>query len=238
MTLEQRIAAEEAWQDLRTGNNDRAAKAFAKLGPGSPVSHLGRGFFALQAAGPPGRGARLQGGAGAQSRPRPGPRRVGPGRPGPGRRGSGLFPIPGDPEAGSRTTPGQSPGSKPCGKRGPRNSRPRPRRAFEAGDTEAGKEGLSQGPLLFSGIRRGQPQPRQDLQEGEERPRAPSSITRPRAPAHPKNKAILKEYAEALYEAEQYGRSLDVYERLAEAGPEGQGRPGAHRGPEEQARDL
>ena len=49
MTLEQRIAAEEAWNDLRTGRSERAGKAFAKLGPDSPVSRLGRGFLALQA---------------------------------------------------------------------------------------------------------------------------------------------------------------------------------------------
>ena len=37
---------------------------------------------------------------------------------------------------------------------------------------------------------------------------------------------------------EQFGRSLDVYEQLVELDPAGQGRPGPHRGPEEQARDL
>ncbi len=50
MTLDERIAANEAWQHLRAGRSDRARRLIAGLGPGSLVYTVGWGYVSLLSA--------------------------------------------------------------------------------------------------------------------------------------------------------------------------------------------
>lgn len=45
MTLEERILAEEAWDYLRQGRGDKAARTLARLGPTSPLYYAGLGYL-------------------------------------------------------------------------------------------------------------------------------------------------------------------------------------------------
>jgi tetratricopeptide (TPR) repeat protein len=47
LTLDERIAAEEAWTNLRRSRADRAEKLLLTLGPGNPLHWVGRGFVYL-----------------------------------------------------------------------------------------------------------------------------------------------------------------------------------------------
>lgn len=47
LTLDERIAAHEAWQHLRAGRSDRARRLIAGLGPGSLVYAVGLGYVSL-----------------------------------------------------------------------------------------------------------------------------------------------------------------------------------------------
>ncbi len=52
LTLDERIAANEAWQHLRAGRTDRARRLIAGLGPGSLVHAVGLGYVSLLEADP------------------------------------------------------------------------------------------------------------------------------------------------------------------------------------------
>lgn len=48
LTLEDRLEAEEAWNELQSGRAEQAAKRLQRLGPDSPVYYAGLGFVDLQ----------------------------------------------------------------------------------------------------------------------------------------------------------------------------------------------
>jgi len=50
LTLDQRIAVDEAWRDLREGRGDRARRQLVKLGEGNPAYAVGMGFASLAQA--------------------------------------------------------------------------------------------------------------------------------------------------------------------------------------------
>ncbi|MEN6311534.1 MAG: S-layer homology domain-containing protein [Acidobacteriota bacterium] len=50
LTLDQRIAVDEAWRDLREGRGDRARRQLVKLGEGHPAYAVGMGFASLAQA--------------------------------------------------------------------------------------------------------------------------------------------------------------------------------------------
>jgi Tfp pilus assembly protein PilF len=217
MTLEQRIAAEEAWQDLRSGMSDRAGKAFAKLGPGSPVSQLGRGFLALQAQ-------NLQ--TAEQSF------KEALGRdPGLVLAHMGLAQV-----ALARGDEDQAYSQyREILKREPDHSWAKPRlealrlkrteeltaearRAVAAGDPEAGKRAYLRA-LFYSPESIEANLDLARIYRKEKNAQSAALHYRAANAGAPKDRTILKEYAETLSEAEQYGRSLDVYELLAEGDP-------------------
>lgn len=217
MTLEQRIAAEEAWNDLRTGRSDRAGKAFAKLGPESLVSLLGRGFLALQAQDLQ---AAEQGFKEALGHD-----------PGMTLAHVGLAQV-----ALARGDEDQAYTQyREILKREPDHGWAKPRfealrekrteeftsdarRAVAAGDVEGGKRAYLKA-LFYT------PESVEvnlDLARiyRKEKNAASAALHYKAASAgDPKNRTILREYAETLSDAEQYGRSLDIYELLAEADP-------------------
>ncbi len=217
MTLEQRIAAEEAWNDLRTGRSERAGKAFAKLGPDNPVSRLGRGFLALQAQDLQ---AAEQGFKDAL--------RLDPGLV---LAQVGLAQVAlargDDDQAYSRyrevlkLEPDHAwakPRFEALREQKTEQFMAEGRRAVEIGDPEGGKKAYLSA-LFYTPE---SVEANLDLARiyRQEKNAASAALHYKAASAGAsKDKAILKEYAETLYEDEQFGRSLDVYELLAEASP-------------------
>ncbi len=59
MSLEQRIAADEAWKDLKKGDSSRAEKSLLRLGSGQPGLPPRIGLHSLPGAGPGGGGVEL-----------------------------------------------------------------------------------------------------------------------------------------------------------------------------------
>ncbi len=217
MTLEQRIAAEEAWKDLRTGRSEKAGKEFAKLGSGNAVALLGRGFLALQAQD-------LQ--AAEQSF-----KEASGDDPGMVLAHVGLAQV-----ALARGDEDQAYTQyREILKREPEHGWAKPRfealrekrteeftgearRAVAAGDLDAGKKAYLK--ALFYAPE--SVEANLDLARiyRKEKNAASAALHYKAASAgDPKNKTILKEYAETLSDAEQYGRSLDIYELLADADP-------------------
>jgi Tfp pilus assembly protein PilF len=217
MTLEQRIAAEEAWQDLRSGMSARAGKAFAKLGSGSPVSQLGRGFLALQAQDLQ---AAEQGFKEALGRD-----------PGLVLAHMGLAQV-----ALARGDEDQAYSRyREILKREPDHGWAKPRfealrvkrteefttearRAVAAGDPEAGKKAYLKA-LFYSPESVEANLDLARIYRKEKNAQSAALHYKAANAGDPKDRAILKEFAETLSEAEQYGRSLDIYELLAEANP-------------------
>jgi Tfp pilus assembly protein PilF len=217
MTLDQRIAAEEAWQDLRSGRNERAGKAFAKLGPGSPVSQLGRGFLALQAQD-------LQ--AAEQSFNEA----LGP-DPGLVLAHMGLAQVAlargDDDQAYSqyreilKLEPDQGwakPRFEALREKKTEEFTAEARRAIESGETEAGKTAYLKA-LFYSPESVEANLDLARIYRKEKNAQSAALHYRAASAGDPENRTILKEYAETLSEAEQYGRSLDIYEIIAEANP-------------------
>jgi Tfp pilus assembly protein PilF len=217
MTLEERIAAEEAWNDLRTGRTDRAGKAFAKLGSASPVSHLGRGFLSLQAKD-------LQAAEqGFRDALKIDPELV--------LAYVGLAQVAlargDDEQAYARYSD--------ILKKEPDHAWAKPRfealreakteeytaegrRAADDGDIEAAKTAYLSA-LFYSPESVDANLALARIYWKEKNAASAALHYKAASAAAPKDKGILKEYADALYEDQQFGRSLDVYELLAEANP-------------------
>ena len=217
MSLEERIAAEEAWKDLRTGRTDRAAKEFARLGPESPVSHLGSGFLALQAKD-------LEAAEqGFRQALKIDPELV------LAYVGLAQVALAGgdDEQAYSRY--------REILKREPEHPWAKPRfEALREAKTEEltalGRQEAETGSLeaakkaYLSALFYSPESVEANLELAriywKEKNAASAALHyRAASAGAPKDKGILKEYAEALYEDQQYGRSLEVYEQLAEADP-------------------
>jgi len=217
MTLEQRIAAEEAWKDLRAGRSESAAKAFVNLGSDNPVSQLGRGFLALQAQDLQAAEQGFKDALGLD--------------PGLVLAQVGLAQV-----ALARGDDDQTYSRyREILKMEPDHAWAKPRfealrekkteefmadgrRAIDIGDPEGAKKAYLSA-LFYSPE---SVEANLDLARmyRQEKNAASAALHYKAASAGaPKDKAILKEYAEALSEAEQYGRGLDVYERLAEVDP-------------------
>ena len=217
MTLEQRIAAEEAWKDLRTGRSERAGKAFAKLGSGNIVAELGKGFLALQAQDLQAAEQGFKDALGLD--------------PGLVLAHMGMAQVAlarGDEDQAYsqyREILNLEPDhawAKPRFEalRGKKTEQfmAEGRRAVDIGDPEGAKKAYLS--ALFYAPE--SVEANLDLARiyRQEKNAASAALHyRAASAGAPKDKALLKEYAEALIEAEQYGRVLDVYERLAEADP-------------------
>lgn len=217
MTLEQRIAAEEAWQDLRSGMSDRAGKEFAKLGSESPVSQLGRGFLALQAQDFQAAEQGFQEALGSDPElvlAHMGLAQVALARGDEDQAYSQYLEI-------LKREPDHAwakPRFEDLREKKTEEFTAEARRAVDAGDSEAGKKAYLKA-LFYSPE---SVKANLDLAElyRKEKNVASAALHYKAANAGaPKDRTILKEYAETLSEAEQYGRSLDVYELLAEVDP-------------------
>ena len=218
MSLEQRIAADEAWKNLKGGDNGRAEKSLLRLGPHSPVYHLGLGFIHFQA----------QDLTAAESSFKEALKLS----PGLIPAYLGLAQI--DQAKGLEDRVFSD--YMEVLKRDPDHSWVKPRfealrekktedllaeakRAFAAGDAEAGKKGFLTA-LFYSPESVEAHLSLARIYKGEKN--VPSAVLHYKAASagDPKNKAVLREYAGALYETEQFGRSLDVYEQLVELDPQ------------------
>jgi Tfp pilus assembly protein PilF len=218
MSLEQRIAADEAWKNLKGGDSGRAEKSLLRLGPHSPVYHLGLGFIHFQA----------QDLTAAESSFKEALRLS----PGLIPAYLGLAQI--DQANGLEDRVFSD--YMEVLKRDPDHSWVKPRfealrekktedllaeakRAFAAGDAKAGKKGFFTA-LFYSPESVEAHLSLARIYKGEKN--VPSAVLHYKAASagDPKNKAVLREYAAALYETEQFGRSLDVYEQLVELNPQ------------------
>jgi Tfp pilus assembly protein PilF len=218
MSLEQRIAADEAWKNLKGGDSGRAEKSLLRLGPHSPVYHLGLGFIHFQA----------QDLTAAESSFKEALKLS----PGLIPAYLGLAQI--DQAKGLEDRVFSD--YMEVLKRDPDHSWVKPRfealrekktedllaeakRAFAAGDAEAGKKGFLTA-LFYSPESVEAHLSLARIYKGEKN--VPSAVLHYKAASagDPKNKAVLREYAGALYETEQFGRSLDVYEQLVELDPQ------------------
>jgi len=218
MSLEQRIAADEAWKNLKGGDSGRAEKSLLRLGPHSPVYHLGLGFIHFQA----------QDLTAAESSFKEALKLS----PGLIPAYLGLAQI--DQAKGLEDRVFSD--YMEVLKRDPDHSYVKPRfealrekktedllaeakRAFAAGDAEAGKKSFLTA-LFYSPESVEAHLSLARIYKGEKN--VPSAVLHYKAASagDPKNKAVLREYAGALYETEQFGRSLDVYEQLVELDPQ------------------
>ena len=218
MSLEQRIAADEAWKYLKMGDNGRAEKSLLRLGPDSPVYHLGLGFIRFQA----------QDLASAESSFKEALKLSSDLIP----AYLGLAQI--DEAKGLEDQVFSD--YREVLKRDPEHSWVKPRfealrekkteellaeakRAFAAGNTEAGKKSFFMA-LFYSPESVEAHISLARIYKGEKN--IPSAALHYKAAnaGDPKNKAVLREYAGALYESEQFGRSLEIYEQLVELAPQ------------------
>ncbi|MHB8094106.1 MAG: tetratricopeptide repeat protein [Candidatus Aminicenantales bacterium] len=213
MSLEQRIAAEEAWKDLRTGN-PRARKEIMQLGPDNPVYDVGLGYLYFQEQDLPSAERSFQ--DALKLRPELIAAHV------------GLAQV-------SETSGNEEQAFnhyREILKQQPEHAWAKPRyealrdrktdellaqakEAFAAGDAEAGKRAYLQA-LHYSPDSSAAHLSLARIYKGEKN--IPNAILHFKAAesGDPTNAEVLKEYAETLYEAGEFGRSLDLYERLAE----------------------
>ena len=217
MTLEQRIAAEEAWQDLRSGMSERAGKEFAKLGSGSPVSQLGRGFLALQAQDFQAAEQGFNEALGSDPElvlAHMGLAQVALARGDEAQAYSQYLEI-------LKREPDHAwakPRFEALREKRTEEFTSEARRAVAAGDPEAGKEAYLK--ALFYSPESVEANLKLARIYRKEKNAASAALHYKAASAgDPKDRTILEEYAETLFEAEQYGRSLDVYELVAEEDP-------------------
>jgi Tfp pilus assembly protein PilF len=218
MSLEQRIAAEEAWKDLKEGDSSRAEKSLLRLGYDSPVYHLGLGFIHFQA----------QDLAAAESSFKEA-LKLSP----------GLIPaylglaqidqakgledqVYSDYREVLKWDPDHSwvkPRFEALREKKTEELLAEAKRAFADGDVEAGKKSFNMA-LFYSPESVEAHLSLARTYKGEKN--IPGAVVHYKAAiaGDPKNKAVLREYAGALYESEQFGRSLNAYEQLVELDPQ------------------
>jgi len=216
MSLEQRIAAEEAWKDLRTGN-PRARNKITGLGPDNPVYDIGLGYLYFQEQDLPAAERSFQNAL--KFRPDLVAAHVGLAQ---------VNEITGN--------EGQAFNHyREILKQEPEHAWAKPRyealrdrkteellteakEAYAGGDVEAGKTAYLQA-LHYSPDSAAAHLSLARIYKGEKN--IPNAILHFKAAesGDPKNAEVLKEYAETQYEAGEFGRSLDLYERLAELNP-------------------
>ena len=217
MTLEQRIAAEEAWKDLQTGRSERAGKGFARLGSGNLVAHLGRGFLALQDQDVQ---AAEQGFKEAlKLDPRLVLARVGLAQVALARGDEDqaysqyreILKL--EPDHGWA-----KPRFEALREKRIEEFTAEGRRAAEIGDAEGAKKAYLSA-LFYSPESIEANLELARIYRQEKNAASAALHYRAASAGASKDKAILKEFAETLYEDGQFGRSLDIYELLAEASP-------------------
>jgi len=217
MSLEQRIAADEAWEDLKAGDSGRAGKSLLRLGPGSPVYHLGLGFIHFQAQDLTAAESSFK--EALKLSPDLIPAYLGLAQIDQAR---GLEDqVFSDYREVLKRDPGHSwvkPRFEALREKKTEDLLAEAKRAFAAGDAEAGKKGFLTA-LFYSPDSVEAHLSLARIYKGEKN--IPSAALHYKAAnaGDPKNKAVLREYAGTLYESEQFGRSLDVYEQLVELDP-------------------
>jgi len=218
MSLEQRMAAEEAWKNLKVGDFGRAEKSLSRLGFDSPVYHLGLGFIQFQA----------QDLEAAESSFKEALRLS----PGLIPAYLGLAQI--DEAKGLEDRvfsdyrevlkwdsehPWIKPRFEALREKKTEELLAEAKRAFAAGDAEAGKKGFLK--ALFYSPESVEAHLNLARIYKEEKNLPGATVHYKAAIAgDPRNKAALREYAGALYESEQFGRSLNAYEQLVELDPQ------------------
>ncbi len=217
MPLEDRIAADEAWQSLKIGDPERAEKALSRLGPANPLNYAGLAYLRFQ--------------AGNLEAARTGFREALKLDPDLVIAYVGLAQIA---EAEGQEDQALSQ-YREILKRAPGHPWAEPRfealrksktqealdeagEAYGAKDTEGAKKAFLRATfyspdsveanLSLARIYRSE----KNMESAVIHYKAASA-------ADPKNRSLLKEYAETLFAADQFGRSLDVYELLAEQDP-------------------
>jgi Tfp pilus assembly protein PilF len=217
MSLEDRIAADEAWRYLKTGDAANAEKALNRLGPASPLNYAGLGYLRFQS------GDLVSAKAGFKEALKLDADLV--------IAYVGLAQVA---EAEGQDDQALSMYREVL-KRAPDHAWARPRaealeegktgeameearQAYSAGDKDAAKKAFLRA-LFYSPDSIEANLSLARIYRSEKNLSSAAIHYRAASISDPKNKSLLKEYAETLDSAEQYGRSLDVYERLAEQDP-------------------
>jgi Tfp pilus assembly protein PilF len=217
MSLEDRIAAEEAWRYLKTGDAAKAEKALNRLGPASPLNYAGLGYLRFQS------GDLASARAGFQEALKLDSELV--------IAYVGLAQVA---EAEGQDDQALSMYREVL-KRSPDHAWARPRaealeegktgeameearQAYSTGDKDGAKKAFLRA-LFYSPDSVEANLSLARIYRSEKNLSSAAIHYRAASTADPKNKSLLKEYAETLDSAEQYGRSLDVYELLAEQDP-------------------
>ena len=218
MTLEQRIAAEEAWKDLKKGDSGRAEKSLLRFGQDSPIYHLGLGFIRFQAQDL--EAAESSFNEALKLSPGLIPAYVGLAQIS---QAKGLEEqVYSDYREVLKWDPEHSwvkPRFEALRERKTEELLAEAKGAFAAGNVETGKKGFLKA-LFYSPESVDAHLNLARIYKGENN--VPGAVVHYKAAiaGDPKNKAVLREYAGALYESEQFGRSLNAYEQLVELDPQ------------------
>lgn len=217
LTLEERIAAEEAWSYLEAGRAEKAAKGLLKLGPESPVYAIGLGYAYLILNDLPSSEASFK--AALEARPEMALARLGLAqiyeREG---REDLLFT---QYQEILKTEPEHSwvkPRFMALREKKTEELLSEARTFFEAGDPAAGKKAL----LMAVFYSPESVEAHLELADAYRKEKNLSSAIlhlKAATEIRPEDMDILKKYAGLLFEADELGRSLEVYERLAETSP-------------------
>lgn len=218
MTLEERITAEEAWEALRAGRGDRAETLFVRLGVESAVGRAGLGYVAFLREELATAQEEFQ--EAIRLRPDFVPARVGLAQ---------IYELTGEDDQlftqyqeilkAEPGHPWAAPRLENLRVRKSEELRGEAAAALSAGDLEQAKKVFLT--ILFfdpASVDAHLQLARVYRREGN----SPSALVHLKAAvdAAPENKSVWSEYAEALAEAEQFGRSLEAYERVTKIDPE------------------
>jgi tetratricopeptide (TPR) repeat protein len=213
LSLDQRIASEEAWKDLREGRVEEARKIFLRLGEGNPLYAVGLGYAQFGLGDFETAASYFK--ASIERFPDMSPARIGLAQ---------IYETLGQRDqafAQYRDILKSDPGNRWAKPRFEKLRSELVEQAFAeakaaqaAGDQEGRKKALlkvlfyapesAEAHLALAGI------------YGEEKNTASQLVhLKAAAEARPGDKTLLRAYADALYEAGEFGRSLDLYEKLA-----------------------
>ena len=217
LSLEDRIAADEAWNCLKTGDAAGAEKALNRLGPSSPLNYAGLGYLRFQS----GDLASARVGFKEALKLDPdlvaayvGLAQVAEAE---GQEDQALAQYR---EVLKRTPdhPWVKPRLEALQARKTEEALEEARKAYAAADSDGAKKAFLR-TLFYSPDSVEANLSLARMYRTEKNLQSALIHYKSASAGAPKNKAVLKEYADTLFAAEQYGRSLDIYELVAEQDP-------------------
>ena len=220
MTLDQRIAADEAWDSLKAGRTDRAEKTISRMGSESPAYPTALGYLDFSLGDLDGAEAAFK--EALRTSPDMTPAAVGLAQ---------IYESRGEPDrvlGMYREILKQDPGNRWAAPRleALKNNlvaeaSSKAEAALQAGDLEAAKKGFLR-VLFYDPESLSADIALARIYRRENKPESALLHLKAALELKPGDEALLREYAELLYESQNFSQSLDAYKNLRELEPENQ----------------